>query len=78
MSDAPNFGKPFEELTEAEVEQLDRYDWSAAQIMAAISMALREHDMEAVAGLMQMLAVKDPSSAQMILDALELTQGGAA
>ncbi|NUS02081.1 MAG: hypothetical protein HOV97_05900 [Nonomuraea sp.] len=47
-------------------------DYSAAQIMAAISAALRAGDIEAAAGLMPMLAVKDPTSAQMILDALEL------
>lgn len=47
-------------------------DYSAAQIMAGISGALRAGDMHAVAALMPMLAVKDPASAQMILDALDL------
>lgn len=46
-------------------------DYTAAQIMAAISAALRADDMEAAAALVPMLAVKDPASAQMILDALE-------
>lgn len=47
-------------------------DYSAAQIMAAISAALDARDMPAVAGLMPMLAVKDPTSAQMILDLLDI------
>lgn len=47
-------------------------DYTAAQIMAAIS-ALKAGDMPAVAALMPMLAVKDPTLAQMILDVLDLT-----
>jgi hypothetical protein len=46
-------------------------EYTAAQIMAAISSALRAGDMPAAAGLVQMLAVKDPTSAQMILDAID-------
>lgn len=48
-----------------------RSDYSAAQIMAAISAALKAGDMQAAADLTRMLAVKDPTSAQMILDAVE-------
>lgn len=47
-------------------------NYSAAQIMAAISAALNAGDMEAAAALVRLLAVKDPTSAQMILDTLEL------
>jgi hypothetical protein len=69
---APDFGKPFEELSEAEVQVLSDHDWAPAQIMAAISMALREHDMEAAASLVRMLAVKDPASAELIVAAVDL------
>lgn len=47
-------------------------DYTPAQIMAAISAALKAHDMEAAAALVRLLAVKDPVSAQMILDAVEV------
>lgn len=69
---APDFGKPYDELSEAEHQQLREHDWTPAQIMAAISMALREHDMEAAAGLVRMLAIKDPTSASLIVDAVSL------
>lgn len=46
-------------------------DYTPAQIMAAISAALREGDMEAAASLVRMLAVKDPASARLIVDAVE-------
>lgn len=52
-------------------------DFTPAQIMAAISAALREGDMPAAAALVRLLAVKDPTSAQMILDALDLFGGAA-
>lgn len=67
---APDFGKPFEELTDDEVQVLNDHDWTPAQIMAAISMALREHDMEAAASLVRMLATKDPASAELIVAAV--------
>lgn len=47
-------------------------DYTPAQIMGAISSALRAGDMPAAAGLVRLLAVKDPTSAQMILDVLAL------
>lgn len=50
-------------------------DYSAGQIMAAISAALKAKDMPAVAALMPALAVKDPMSAQMVLDTLTLAGG---
>lgn len=50
----------------------EKTDYTPAQIMAAISAALKAGDMPAAAGLVRLLAVKDPTSAQMILDGLEL------
>ena len=47
-------------------------DYSAAQIMAAMSAALREGDMPAVVSLLHMLAVVDPASAALIRDAIEV------
>jgi hypothetical protein len=47
-------------------------EYTPAQIMVAISAALRDNDMEAAAALIQCLAVKDPAAAQMIVDAVEL------
>lgn len=49
-------------------------DYTPAQIMTAISAALNEGDMPAVVSLLRLLAVKDPTSAQMILDAIEVTR----
>lgn len=49
-------------------------DYTPAQIMAAISAALRDDDMEAAASLLCLLATKDPTSAEMIRDALEALQ----
>lgn len=46
-------------------------DYPPAQIVAAISAALRAEDMEAAAGLVRLLAIKDPASAEMIRYALE-------
>jgi hypothetical protein len=46
-------------------------EYTPAQIMVAISAALRDNDMEAAAALIRLLAVKDPASAQMIVDAVE-------
>jgi hypothetical protein len=67
MSDAPDFAdKPFEDLTEAELAALDSYDWSAEQILTAISLALRDRQMEAVVQLLHRLALKDPVAAGLI------------
>lgn len=48
-------------------------DYTAEQIEAGISAALKAQDMPAVAGLLQMLAVKSPNDAQRILDTLDLS-----
>lgn len=45
---------------------------TADQIIGAIGRALDAHDMKAVAALMPILAVKDPDSAQAILDTLNV------
>lgn len=47
-------------------------DYTAAQYMAAISLALREGDMPAVVGLLHGLAVVSPADAAAILRAVEL------
>ena len=49
-------------------------EYSAAQIMAAISAAMKAGDMQAVVDLLHMLAVVSPRDAQVILDAIELTR----
>ena len=71
-NDAPDFGKPYDELSPAERLVLREHDWTPAQIMAGISMALREHDMEAAASLVRLLAVKDPASAELIVATVDL------
>lgn len=48
-------------------------DYSTAQYLGAISVALRAEDMRAVVDLLHGLAVVSPRDAQMILDALSLT-----
>lgn len=47
-------------------------DYTPAQIMAAISAALRADDMPAVIALTHLLAIKDAASAQTILDSIEV------
>ena len=42
-------------------------EWSAAQILGAISAALRARDMQAVVELLHMLAVVSPVDAELIL-----------
>ena len=46
--------------------------YDAAQITAAISAALKADDMPAVAGLMKMLAVADPSAAAALVNVIEI------
>lgn len=70
----PDFGKPFSELTADEMAQLEAYDWTAGQIMRAMSMALRDGEMEAFADLLARLAKKDPRKAQAILAAIATTE----
>lgn len=64
-------GKPFDELTDAEMAELDAYDWSAGQILAAIKMAMEMGDMHAVVSLMRRLAAKDPKAAAALLAVIE-------
>jgi hypothetical protein len=49
-------------------------EWSADQILAAIAAAMKAGDMPAVAGLMRMLAVRDPASASAILAVIDTVQ----
>jgi hypothetical protein len=65
--------KPFDELTDAEMAELDAHDWTAGQIMRAMSMAMKDGDMEAVVQLLRRLALKDPKAAAAILAAMEAT-----
>lgn len=67
----PDFGKPFKDLTSAEMAELEAYDWTAYQIMNALSMALREGEVEAAVDLLHRLAAKDPESAAAILAVIE-------
>lgn len=66
-----DFTKPFDELTDDEMAELAAYDWTAGQIMRAISMALNMGDMEAVVSLLGRLALKDPKSAAAIVAVIE-------
>lgn len=63
--------KPFDELTDAELAELEAIDWSPGQIMRAIDMALREGAMEAVIDLLHRLAIKDPEAANVIVTAIK-------
>jgi len=47
-------------------------DFTADQIVEAITLALRDRNIEAVNGLMHLLAVKDPRRAREVLDTIEL------
>lgn len=47
-------------------------DYTAAQYMAAISLALRDEDMPAVVSLLHGLALVSPADAAAILHAVEL------
>jgi hypothetical protein len=51
---------------------LDPSDYTAAQIIAAITLALRAHDVEAVGGLLQMLAAVNPDEAQAVHDIVQV------
>lgn len=70
---APDFGKPFEELDEDEIAQLEAHDWTAGQIMSALSMAMEMGELEAAVSLLRRLALKDPKSAAAILAVIEAT-----
>jgi hypothetical protein len=47
-------------------------EFSDAQIMGAISAALRANDMQAAAGLIGLLALQNPSEAGLLYDAVML------
>jgi hypothetical protein len=64
-------GKPFEDLSDDELAELEARDWSAGEIMRAISLAITEGEMAAVVSLLQRLAVKDPKSAAAIVAMIE-------
>ena len=64
-------GKPFDELTDAEMAELEAIDWTPGQIMKAISLALEMRDMQAVISLLHRLAVKDPETAGVIVEAIK-------
>lgn len=66
-------GKPFDDLTDDEIAELEARDWSAGEIMRAMSMALERRDMPVVADLLHRLAIKDPKAAAAILAAIEAT-----
>lgn len=47
-------------------------DYTAEQIMTAISAAMTAHDMPAVASLVGMLAIVSPHDAQLIVEAMHV------
>jgi hypothetical protein len=65
---------PFEELTDAELAELENREWTEAEIISALSMALEARAMEAVADLLHRLARVAPRKAQLILDFIALTE----
>lgn len=68
-------GKPFDELTDAELNALDERDWSSEEITNAISMALKIPDMESVVALLHRLARVDPRKAGLILETIHFAGG---
>jgi hypothetical protein len=56
----------------SEPERVQAGDYTAEQVIQAIYRALKARDMEAVATMMPLLAVKDPASAQLMLDVIDL------
>lgn len=71
MNDLDFGGKPFRDLNSDELAQLDAHDWTAEQIMTALSMALKVPDLEAAVELLGRLARKDPLKASAILAVIE-------
>lgn len=65
--------KPFDELTDEELKELEERDWTSEQITHAISLALKDGAMEAVAQLLHRLARVDPRKAGFLLDAIRYT-----
>lgn len=73
---APDFGKPFKDLSADEIRQLEEHDWTPGQIMRAMVVALQMGEMEAVADLLQRLALKDdPAAANIILETVKYQAG---
>lgn len=66
--------KPFEELSNDELAELEARDWTADEIMRAILLALKEREMGAVVDLLKRLAMKDPKSAAAVLAVIEARQ----
>jgi hypothetical protein len=64
-------GKPFEDLTDNELAELEARDWSPDEIRRAISLAIKLGEMSSVVSLLHRLAVKDPKSAAAILAIIE-------
>lgn len=65
-------GKPFDELTDAELQELDEREWTSEEIVSAIGLALKEGSMEAVVQLLHRLALVDPLAARVIHDTIKL------
>lgn len=65
--------KSFDELTDAELDALDKRKWTSEELTAAITMALEDHNMEAVVALLHRLALVDPRKAGLIYDVAMLT-----
>lgn len=63
--------KPFDELTDAELAELEAHDWTSEQIQGAIALALKSGDMESAASLLLRLAKKDPTTAGLIVAMIE-------
>jgi hypothetical protein len=53
-------------------------EFSDAQVIGAIGAAVREGDMQAVVGLLHVLAVQNPREAQLLLDMIEVLPKGEA
>lgn len=70
---ATSEGRAFDDLTDAEVAELEARDWTADEILRAISMALEASDFEVVADLLRRLALKAPKKAAAILAVIEAT-----
>lgn len=67
-------GKPFDELTDDEMAALESRQWTAEEVMRAISLALQQRDMPAAANLLCRLAVLDPDAAELVLLTLKATE----
>lgn len=48
-----------------------RHEFTSEQILDAIAEAIRARDLDAVPGLVALLAIQDPAAAQAVLDTVE-------